>query len=568
MAAGRFRIVASWLILLVAMAVGLAPLIPPVPPASPDDAAFSIDNALAHIGRIAQEPRPIGSPGNQRGRDEIAVQLRALGVEPEFQAFDVPNYYSPKGGLVELVNVLARIPGTASTGAVALMGHHDTVSSTLGANDDTGAVATMLEVARAILAGPPLRNDLILLFTDGEEPAPRFGSSAFISEHPWASDIEFAINLEAIGSSGPSIVVDMNGPGGWLIDQYAWGTPYPAAFSFVTAITELIGGSNTDFSTFRNEGVSGFDLAYLTGSPIYHTMADSPENVGVRSLHQQGANTLALTRHIGNLDLSSARGDAKVVFFTIGRYLVIRYSSSWMLPVVLLTAVVLIAAAWRQRGWLRMLRSLGATLATILLSAAAAIGLWTLIGGWRNTMGPAESYLYLAGFVVLTAAIGVGMARLTRRRIGTGPDAIGVVTVWWALGLITALTVPGISYLFGWPTLVGCAVLLWPAFPAVCRWWAFVRWALMSVTTLVILTPAIDFFYQFAQPRPGNPGSQILETIAAPILLLSLGIELLRVFRVARPESHRTRMPDDASRGVVTVAASTCRCPLIGRRSD
>ena len=533
--------VLSWIVLLLAVAVGVAPLVPPAPPASLDATAFSVGNALAHIERIAQEPRPMGSAGNQRGRDEIAAQLRALGLEPEFQAFSVPNYFSPRGESIELVNVLARIPGTASTGAMALMGHHDTVPDTLGANDDAGAVAIMLETARAILAGPPLLNDVILVFTDGEEPAPRFGSSAFVAEHPWFDDIGFVINLEAIGSGGPSIVIEMNGPNGWMIEQYAREVPYPAAFSFVTATTELIGGSNTDFATFRDEGVSGFDLAYLTGSPIYHTMADSPENVGVRSLNQQGANALALARHIGNLDLSSAREDAKAVFFTIGRYWVVRYPDTWALPIVLLTAVVLIAAAWRQRGWLRILRGVGTTLATVLLSVAAAIGLWTLIGGWRDTMGPAESYLYLAGFVVLTAAIGAGMAWLTKRRVGTGPDALGVVTVWWALGLLTTLTVPGMSYLFVWPTLVGCVMLVWPGFPAARRGWVFVRWALMSVLTLVILTPAIDIFYQLAQPRPGNPDSQILTLIAIPILLVALAVELLRVFRI-RPTKRLVRV--------------------------
>jgi len=144
----RLPVVASWLVLLLALAVGVAPLVAPAPPANPDVTDFSVDNALDHIERIAQESRPIGSPGNERGRDEIAIQLRALDLEPEFQAFEVPNYFSVRGESIELVNVLARIPGAAPTAAVALVGHHDTVPGTLGANDDAGAVAIMLETAR------------------------------------------------------------------------------------------------------------------------------------------------------------------------------------------------------------------------------------------------------------------------------------------------------------------------------------------------------------------------------------------------------------------------------------
>ena len=46
------------------------------------------------------------------------------------------------------------------------MAHYDTFPTTVGANDNSAAVAAILETGRAILAGPPLRNDVILLFTD------------------------------------------------------------------------------------------------------------------------------------------------------------------------------------------------------------------------------------------------------------------------------------------------------------------------------------------------------------------------------------------------------------------
>ena len=361
-ASNRLVVVLSWTALLLWGALAVAPLAPPAPPAELDATAFSAAQALDHIERIAIEPRPIGTPANERARADIVAQLRLLGLEPELQTIEVPNYFSAAGETIEVVNVMARIPGTAPTSAVALMGHYDTVPSTTGANDDASAVAIMLETARAILAGPRLRNDVILLFTDGEEPAPRFGSSAFVAEHPWAGDIGFVINLEAIGSGGASLLIEMNGSGGWVIDQYAKAIPYPVAFSFLTTTVELIGGSNTDFATFRNVGISGVDLAYLHGSPIYHTMADAPERVSSRSLQHQGANALALTRHISNLDLGEPRDNSNAVFFTVGRFHVVRYPAAWALPIAVLTGVVLVVAGWRQRSWLRSLLGLGTTL--------------------------------------------------------------------------------------------------------------------------------------------------------------------------------------------------------------
>jgi hypothetical protein len=49
-------------------------------------------------------------------------------------------------------------------------------------------------------------------------------------------------------------------------------------------------------------------------------------------------------------------------------------------------------------------------------------------------------------------------------------------------------------------------------------------------SALVVLVPPIDFFLQFAQPRPGNPDSQILFTISLSVFLIALKLELARVF--------------------------------------
>jgi hypothetical protein len=73
------------------------------------------------------------------------------------------------------------------------------------------------------------------------------------------------------------------------------------------------------------------------------------------------------------------------------------------------------------------------------------------------------------------------------------------------------------------------------------RWLQLFGWALVGGTTVVLLVPAVDIFYQLAQPRPGNPDSQVLSFVAVPVLLLALGIELLRVFRVRPSQRTPTR---------------------------
>jgi len=206
----------------------------------------------------------------------------------------------------------------------------------------------------------------------------------------------------------------------------------------------------------------------------------------------------------------------------------VRYPVTWDLPIALLAGVVLIAVGWRQGEWLGILRSVGATLAMLIISIAAAVGIWTVLAGRRGTMGVAESYLYLAGLIMLTAGISIIVARLTRRQVGTVADASGVVTVWCLLGLLLAIFAPGMGYLFVWLALAGGLVLFWRSSSSAGNPWQLVFSALIVGSELVMLIPAIDTFYQLAQPRPGNLDSQILFIVAIPVLFMALYVELFR----------------------------------------
>ena len=101
-------------------------------------------------------------------------------------------------------NVLARLPGSRGGGkAVLLDAHYDSLATGPGASDNASAVGALLETARALKAsGRPLTNDVIFLFSDGEE-VDLMGAEAFVEEHPWAKDVGLVLNLEARGRAGP-----------------------------------------------------------------------------------------------------------------------------------------------------------------------------------------------------------------------------------------------------------------------------------------------------------------------------------------------------------------------------
>src|SRR5580704_7676620 len=131
----------------------------PVVPASSPATAFSAERAVEYLRVIAREPHPTGSIANSRARDYILEQVKSLGIKPEVQKSVSTTSWDIGGapysaGTVE--NVIARLPGMNSTGALLLMAHYDSVATGPGASDNGSGVATLLETLRALRNGPSL----------------------------------------------------------------------------------------------------------------------------------------------------------------------------------------------------------------------------------------------------------------------------------------------------------------------------------------------------------------------------------------------------------------------------
>lgn len=514
-----FTSVAPWLIAAGLVAAGAFSTLPVVPrSADAAETEFSARRAMAHVEAIAQEPHPMGSAQIERVRAYLVAEVEALGMRVDLQTVAARDFFGD-GGPIDVVNVIAWIPGAAHTRAVAFVGHYDTVPTTAGVNDNSTAVATMLETARALQAGPPLDNDVVFLFTDGEEPSARFGANGFASVPGQLDALGVVVNLEAVGSGGASTLVETSGSQSWLVGGYAASAPAPAAYSFLTEMTALIGEIGTDFDVFHQGGVSGMHFAYLRGSPIYHTMADDLSRVGVGSMQHHGENALAIARHFGNLDLTTVPDPDVAVFFSIRPFFV-RYSLVWArVAAALAIGLLAFALVGPARPAEMRLRAVARPAAASALAAAAGavVGTiaWILLSGVRSSPLVAESYAYLAAILAAGAVVARWLAARLGGRDRTASRA-GAVALWTGLALLTTIALPGFSYLFVWPALAGILGLLWRP---VARAAAIVRFALVAAPTVLLMTPAVDYLWQFAQPRPGNPGSQMTAAAVLPLLL-------------------------------------------------
>jgi hypothetical protein len=542
---GRIEIAAAWLVVVALGTFGAWSLRIPEPiDAGAPSRVFSAERALAHVANVAQQPHPIGSAEIENVRDYLDRQLHALGLTPAHQRITVPDYFGIAPGPVDVVNIMARIEGSSPSGAILLMGHYDSAPSTPGANDNAAAVGAILETGRAVLAGLPMRNDVILLFTDGEEPPPRLGASAFVADHPWFADVRLVVNFEAIGGSGPSLLIETSGPEAWLVDRFAAVSPRPAAFSFVTGLTELLDAGATDFTPFAEAGIPGMHFAYLRGSPIYHTADDSLDGVGLGSLQHHGQHAIAVVEAFGDVDLAPPEAPDAAVYFTVGDGHVVRYPATWALPLVLLASIVVAAAlGLRVRriatSLRRMAAGAGIVAGWVALTGLVAAVAWRIVTTWRSTPAPWESYLYL---MVL---IGLGLAGRSwrHRRIAqreTPADVVGgSLLVWLLLAVATAMLSPAIGYVFVWPLLAAAGAVAW-AGHSTGAWRArLFRLVMVAAPIMILMVPALEVLFQLAHPRPGNTDSQLVEVIGVVMILAMLAVELIAPFMPAGPGPRR-----------------------------
>jgi hypothetical protein len=343
-------------VLIVAVGLAVLPLHsrPDVAPASAGADRFSAERAMTAVHAIADKPHPIASPEHGAVVNYLVGELRNLGLSPQVQD-DTGVLYDTdldpsQVSAAHLQNVIARLPGTASTGTVMLYGHYGSVPTSNNAADGAAGVAAVLETVRAIRAGGPLRNDLLIVFADGDE-TPALGPHLF-RRHPEAKDVTVGIALEGLSNRGAVAVAyagqgTPNTPGSYT--SAANGSWLGSALSVMPhrftalALNDLqIASPELSIAT-KDPGAGGIGSLLIGGGDAYHTMRDNPANLDVASLQAYGDNTLALARHFGDRPLDPKPTAPELVAFTVPPNTVISYGRGLVVPLVLVLVGLFVA---------------------------------------------------------------------------------------------------------------------------------------------------------------------------------------------------------------------------------
>ena len=517
------------LALLLAVAAGMFQLTTPaVVPRTAPETAFSAARAMQHLEEIAREPHPIGSPANARVRDYLVAQLRSLGLQTQVQTTTAVQKL-PQVRLGAVQNVVTRLTGMQPGPAIMLTAHYDSVATGPGASDDGAAVAAMLETARALIVGPPLQHDLILLFTDGEE-AGLLGARAFVGEHPWAKDVALTLNFEARGSRGPAGMFETSAGNRALIGEFAQAVPYPVAYSFLSDIYGLM-PNDTDLTALKALDTQALNFAYVFDGPAYHSSRDTLATIDPRSLQHHGSYMLALTQHYGNRPFGPA-SEQNATFFTLWPGVLVHYAEVWVFPLAVAVALLFVAVlSIGLRRNVVSVRGLAGGFAAFLLSAVLSLVVVTLIwwaiqqvnANYRVLLAGTtyEAPLYLLAFVALIGALMSGLGALLLRKSRASNLVVGALGVWTVLLLITSVELPGVSYLFTWPLLAALVAALWRMRLSDRQWtpWSnAASLALAAIPGIVLFTPAIYLLFAMLGLSLGRLPVVGVSLLLAPLL--------------------------------------------------
>ncbi|KAF8624137.1 hypothetical protein AX17_007200 [Amanita inopinata Kibby_2008] len=258
---------------------------------------------------------------------------------------------------VNLTNIIVRVSNGTPSGkehAILVNSHLDSTLPSPGAADDALCVGVMMDVMRVLLNTPDWEPEyaIVFLFNNAEESL-QDGSHLFSTQHPIASTVRAAINLEAAGTTGRELLFQATSE--QMIEAYSH---VPRPFGTILANDIFSSGiilSDTDFRQFEQYlNVTGLDMAVVGNSYLYHMRKDLVENIQPGVAQHMAENTLALLQYLSSRDsplptLTEGYIPPSTVFFShIGVFIMYSFSTAKVMYSALLLASVMLVRARGQ----------------------------------------------------------------------------------------------------------------------------------------------------------------------------------------------------------------------------
>jgi hypothetical protein len=415
------------------------------PPAADDGSALA--RAVADMHQIlGSDPRPVGTHAHAEVRHRLASALTSLGAEvSEHPAVSCGGW----GQCARVMNLIARI-GPASGASVAVVGHYDSVPPSPGAADDGAGLTIALALAQRYQTHPPPK-PLMLVLTDGEELG-LLGAKALVRDGV-LDGVAAVINLEARGTSGPSLLFETTGPNAAAIARFARTAVRPVTSSLFDTIYHLL-PNDTDLTAFRALNVPGVNFAFI-GDPLdYHTPADRIDHLSLASVAHQGVNVMTLVESLLEKPLE---GNGDAVWFDVLGFGVVWVRRLFVLPIAGIALMALVIGAYRAQVSGRSL-ALGATLAMLVLLTSAIVGFVISFAVHTGATSPWRAWPGLVQTALIAPGVALGFAIPRLAHVADRGIIFGAFILGACIGAALAALLPGAAYLWVVPSLLASPI--------------------------------------------------------------------------------------------------------------
>lgn len=458
------------IIFLVIIAIFVRHQLSPITPleASAEQSVFSAGRAFNAISDLTKEqvPHPVDSKANQQVANRLITQLRAMGYQEEVQETEICRDSRNGWARCTLVrNIIVHIAGKENNhNGILISAHYDSVPASAGGSDAGAAVGTLIEIARLLRLEQRPKNSIVLLFNEGEEFG-LFGAHAFMNWHPLAQELKLALNIEARGSTGQSVMFETGEDSGWLVKHYANSTPSPLASSLFYEVYKFL-PNDTDLTVFKSHGLQGLNFAHAEQEPHYHTTLDNLETLNKGSLQHHGDNVWGVLKQIKDRDLEHTKRGNLVYTDILGLFVLQWDESANFAILIIITAIFILTLVLQskntQLSTAQIFVGIMASILTIVIAGATAWGIMKVVVFMGDSSAPWRANQLPMQIAVWT---GVAWTCLTFlkwiSRFGNRTNlAIGIATSWLLLAAACCVWLPGISFLFLIPTAVAVLTML------------------------------------------------------------------------------------------------------------
>ncbi len=425
---------------------------------------FSTERALEHLEVISQSPRSPGSVHHKKIRDYLLQELTNMDLNPTVQLVEAADSEE------KLENVLAKLPGSNSDGAIMLIAHYDTEPGSPGAGDNGSGTAILLEIVRNLSLTKTFRNDVIVLFSDGEELG-MLGTKAFVGEHSWFSDVRLALNFDTF-TFGPAYMWQTSPENGWLVNQYVSAVAQPMTNSWLYSLSRLL-PLDTDLTPFIDAGISAYNFSTPYLYPEIQTAQDRIEIINAGSIEHAGNQGEALVRHLANIDISQTRSP-DLIYFNLWGPVVIRYPAGWVMPIALITLLILVTGIGvgiykRFLTWQGMWHGIISFLLSLLAVVSFSLLIWVagflikpaIFMAWTaDPRHMPHDWLFFISLVAFAAGIMTRVYQSAMKKTTLPNLMMGIFFFWYAGALASSHYLPGASFLFVWPLFTNLILMI------------------------------------------------------------------------------------------------------------